>query len=125
MEREVGATYRHGKSSKRAGGNEGLRGGGGELLLGIDAREIFARGRRRLTVGPTVSVKERERGRVDTGSGFEKMGRGLVLAVGWKCSPGPLTLFPFSFSISFLFSYSFYNFCKFGSNCFKSICKFF
>jgi hypothetical protein len=57
-------------------------------------------------------VKEIERGRVDTSSGFEKMGRGLVLAVGWKCSPGPLTLFPFSFSISFLFSYSFITFAN-------------
>jgi hypothetical protein len=35
------------------------------------------------------------------GSGFEKMGRGLILAVGWKCSRGPISYFSFSFFFSF------------------------
>jgi hypothetical protein len=59
-------------------------------------------------VGPTVSEK-REGGAVPV-RGAAMLGRGLVLAVGWKGSP---TLFPFFyFFLIFLFCFSSVIFAK-------------
>jgi hypothetical protein len=68
-------------------------------------------------VGPPVSGVRKESG-YRFGIGF--LGRGLDSRLGRKASPRPFYLFfflsPFSFSISFLFSYLLRNFCKTPSN---------
>jgi hypothetical protein len=51
--------------------------------------------------GPPVGVGRREV-KVPV-QGGKKMGRGLILAVGWNGSPGPVSYFSFSFSFLFLF----------------------
>jgi hypothetical protein len=76
-----------------------------------------------MTGGVCLSVREREKRLYQFGE--SRVGRGPFLLLGRRDAPGPFLYF-FSFStFSFLFSYFFYNFCKFGPICFKPICKIF
>jgi hypothetical protein len=76
-------------------------------------------------VGPNVSKREREQ-RVPVQGGV-LLGRGIVLAVGWNGSRGPVSYFSFSFSFPFfVFLISFIDFAKMfqiTSNHFQRFCK--
>jgi hypothetical protein len=100
-----GPLYRHGRAVKQAGDRR-IEGGGRVNARGSLARIFHPEEEE--SIGADISgphVSEKERGGGGTGSGFEVMGRGPVLASGRIVSPRPFLFFPF-ISLSF-FCFSF------------------